>query len=279
MSGHTDSDDASEIFWPGYVDAVTNLAINLLFVIAVMSIVVLAVTMAMRKASNVPTSQSKGEKRGISDQSAASAVLNEMRAQKEAAEKQVSTLSVTVAQLQAQLEKMQKRSQSQSQSSNTQQTSTRTQAAAAQSSSVDPRNKQDAVDSSPTSGASALKKVEVVTASQTPVNDSVANTMRQVTSYVLVLFSKNSVTLEDAEAQNLVKKMAEFAPVAGTSWHIEVIVPKGFSEALRLGYYRVNAVRNVLLQNGVAPTAIEMKVVESDLPGADNSRVLVRPAK
>ena len=41
MAGASDSDDASELFWPGYVDAVTNLAINLLFVIAIMAIVVM----------------------------------------------------------------------------------------------------------------------------------------------------------------------------------------------------------------------------------------------
>ena len=41
MAAQSDSDDASELFWPGYVDAVTNLAINLLFVIAIMAIVVM----------------------------------------------------------------------------------------------------------------------------------------------------------------------------------------------------------------------------------------------
>ena len=60
MSVSSNSDDASDIFWPGYVDAVTNLAINLLFVIAVMSIVVLAATLQIaelskRKATLGPT--------------------------------------------------------------------------------------------------------------------------------------------------------------------------------------------------------------------------------
>lgn len=45
MNASHDSDEAADIFWPGYVDAVTNLAINLLFVIAVMSIVVLGATL------------------------------------------------------------------------------------------------------------------------------------------------------------------------------------------------------------------------------------------
>lgn len=42
MAGSSESDDASDIFWPGYVDAISNLAINLLFVIAVMCIVILS---------------------------------------------------------------------------------------------------------------------------------------------------------------------------------------------------------------------------------------------
>eukprot|EP01034_Spumella_vulgaris_P031914 gene31914-39429_t len=42
MAGSSESNDASDIFWPGYVDAISNLAINLLFVIAVMCIVILS---------------------------------------------------------------------------------------------------------------------------------------------------------------------------------------------------------------------------------------------
>ena len=45
MSGSSNTEDGSDILWPGYVDAVTNLAINLLFVIAIMSIVVLGATL------------------------------------------------------------------------------------------------------------------------------------------------------------------------------------------------------------------------------------------
>jgi hypothetical protein len=51
MAGSSQSDDGSDILWPGYVDAVTNLAINLLFVIAVMSIVVLGATLKIAELS------------------------------------------------------------------------------------------------------------------------------------------------------------------------------------------------------------------------------------
>lgn len=51
MAASSQTDDGSEIMWPGYVDAVTNLAINLLFVIAVMSIVVLGATLKIAELS------------------------------------------------------------------------------------------------------------------------------------------------------------------------------------------------------------------------------------
>jgi hypothetical protein len=45
----SESNDASDIFWPGYVDAISNLAINLLFVIAVMAIVVISATLQINE--------------------------------------------------------------------------------------------------------------------------------------------------------------------------------------------------------------------------------------
>ena len=49
MSAASDSDDVSDIFWPGYVDAISNLAINLLFVIAIMAIVVVSATLQLQE--------------------------------------------------------------------------------------------------------------------------------------------------------------------------------------------------------------------------------------
>jgi len=55
-----------------------------------------------------------------------------------------------------------------------------------------------------------------------------------------------------------------------------VISPKGFSEALRLSYYRANTVRNVLIENGVVGGAIDLKILESTQAGANNAKVLVK---
>ena len=47
MAATSDSGEAADIFWPGYVDAVTNLAINLLFVIYLSSLILIVSTMTV----------------------------------------------------------------------------------------------------------------------------------------------------------------------------------------------------------------------------------------
>ena len=47
MSGDRTSDDGSDIFWPGYVDAVTNLVLNLLFLLTIMTVAVFMFAMEL----------------------------------------------------------------------------------------------------------------------------------------------------------------------------------------------------------------------------------------
>jgi len=49
---HSDS-DGSDIFWPGYVDAVTNLVLNLLFLLTVMTVAVFMFALELGRASRV----------------------------------------------------------------------------------------------------------------------------------------------------------------------------------------------------------------------------------
>ena len=46
-----DTDDAANIFWPGYVDATTNLALNLLFLLTIMITAVFMFALEMGRAS------------------------------------------------------------------------------------------------------------------------------------------------------------------------------------------------------------------------------------
>lgn len=49
---HSDN-DGSDIFWPGYVDAVTNLVLNLLFLLTIMTVAVFMFALELGRASKV----------------------------------------------------------------------------------------------------------------------------------------------------------------------------------------------------------------------------------
>ncbi len=50
MSIESSSDDGSDIFWPGYVDAVTNLVLNLLFLLTIMTVAVFMFALELGRA-------------------------------------------------------------------------------------------------------------------------------------------------------------------------------------------------------------------------------------
>ena len=52
MSTHNSDSDGSDIFWPGYVDAVTNLVLNLLFLLTIMIVAVFMFALELGRASH-----------------------------------------------------------------------------------------------------------------------------------------------------------------------------------------------------------------------------------
>jgi outer membrane protein OmpA-like peptidoglycan-associated protein len=246
MSVSSNSDDASDIFWPGYVDAVTNLAINLLFVIAVMSIVVLAATLQIaelskRKATLGPT-PAETTPAGTPE-----FTLAELQDDLRVAQ---ANLKSTQARL---VESQQKIKQSEA-----------TQIPAA-----------TPTPSSASASPIARTETVAVAAPKTPASTE-AVSLQDVSGGLVVNFAKDAITLTSAESSELVTKLATFGNLRTNRWLITVISPKGFSEALRLSYYRANTVRNVLIENGVVGGAIDLKILESTQAGANNAKVLVK---
>ena len=97
MSAASDSDDVSDIFWPGYVDAISNLAINLLFVIAIMAIVVISATLQLQELM----------KRKDKDPAQISATTTSAAPTPEALQDIVAKQQKTIAQQAAQIRKLQ----------------------------------------------------------------------------------------------------------------------------------------------------------------------------
>jgi hypothetical protein len=96
------------------------------------------------------------------------------------------------------------------------------------------------------------------------------------TNALVVKFATESVVMGEGEIQQLLAKVDPLK-VNHRRWNITVISPRGFSEASRTAYYRAHAVRNALLQGGIASTAIDLRILESTQSGADNTQVLVKP--
>ena len=253
MSVSSNSDDASDIFWPGYVDAVTNLAINLLFVIAVMSIVVLAATLQIaelskRKATLGPTAAE------TTPAGTPEFTLAELQDDLRVAQ---ANLKSTQARL---VESQQKIKQSEA-----------TQIPAATPSSSSSSSSSSSASASPI----ARTETVAVAASKTPASTE-AVSLQDVSGGLVVNFAKDAITLTSAESSEIVTKLSTFGNLRTNRWLITVISPKGFSEALRLSYYRANTVRNVLIENGVVGGAIDLKIQESTQAGANNAKVLVK---
>lgn len=250
MSVSSESADGSDIFWPGYVDAVTNLAINLLFVIAVMSIITLATSLElMKKPKNIEVEDRGG---GKSTENMAMATALEQTKQKlievtKQAETDAKAAKKEIAKLEAQQKKDSKSTPN--------------------ASTVIAATSEKSTESS---------RLETVTAKQTTQVPDGKATSRPVEGGLVVVFEPSVVQLADDEAADVAKKLASFGSIASSRWQIAVVTPKGYSVASRLAFYRVNAVRSVLLKNGAQGGNIETRVIESDQPTANNARVTVQ---
>lgn len=241
MSGSSESNDASDIFWPGYVDAISNLAINLLFVIAVMCIVILSFVLEETTKGKPQPGDAPVVSQSASNQASKDATAAMQQLQKENAK------------LKQELQSLQQAS-----------------AAASSGASGSPQ-RSNVVNNTP--------KTETVNARQEVMKDEKGqSSMNTVGAGLIVNFDPKVVTLSPEEGKDVMTRLEAFGPVKTTRWQITVISPKGFSESARLAYYRAVAVRNVLIQNGVPGEQINMRVVESAQAGADSARVTVNPA-
>jgi outer membrane protein OmpA-like peptidoglycan-associated protein len=241
MAGSSESNDASDIFWPGYVDAISNLAINLLFVIAVMCIVILSFVLEETTKGKPQPGDAPVVSQSASNQASKDATAAMQQLQKENAK------------LKQELQSLQQAS-----------------AAASSGASGSPQ-RSNVVNNTP--------KTETVNARQEVMKDEKGqSSMNTVGAGLIVNFDPKVVTLSPEEGKDVITRLEAFGPVKTTRWQITVISPKGFSESARLAYYRAVAVRNVLIQNGVPGDQINMRVVESAQAGADSARVTVNPA-
>ncbi|MEI8324516.1 MAG: hypothetical protein WCH44_03975 [Betaproteobacteria bacterium] len=209
--------DGSDIFWPGYVDAVTNLVLNLLFMLTIMIVAVFMFALQLSRAkTNNPTP---------------------------AVEIPIVNPAAEIVSKDGEIQALRKALES---------------------------LKSQALVQNELRGAQ-----KVVTAkSAVPQPDKDLEKLTATGGGVIVSFGQDAVTLSAPEAQTLRTSLASIA--ASGSARIVVLVPAGFSEAKRLGFYRAMAVRNQLIEMKLASDKIEVSIREGK-SSADNAKVLVSP--
>jgi len=213
MNVDGEGSDGSDTFWPGYVDAVTNLVLNLLFLITIMTVAVFMFALELGRTS-----------RGIADvEHKVGTTQRQAPAEREVLRQPVGTVDVEI------------------------------------SSEVQPERTEPGPEIS--GGSDAVMPTEVVPASSLiPVPPKGLDKTIGSDTEVMVRFMDDAVTLTPEELPQLRKALESIAGKGKA--RIEVVVPKGFSEAKRLGFYRAMTVRNLLLEMKMPKARIELSVRE-----------------
>ena len=247
------SSDGNDIFWPGYVDAISNLVLNLLFVVAILTIAVFLFAMELGRRQIAGSQKIKGAERqvvqagpkdaakGVAEDKEKSALEAELKALK----KEIATLKTAAAP----------------------QVTPATSAAAPSPASKPAPEEKPASDA----GNTPPKVVNATEKAAEPEKE--IQKIQPKAGGIVIVFAADAVALTASEST---KAKEALAPIkASGSAKLEVQVPVGFSETKRLAFYRAMAVRNLLIEMGVSTERIEIALTEVKT-GGDSGRVLVR---
>lgn len=236
MNGSSGGNDS---FWPGYVDAISNLVLSLLFVVAILTIAVFmfAVELGRRQGAINQAAHAQTARKSVASVPA-EPMSDLAREQKAALESEIRSLKKEVKALKSASQK----TAAQPGADNTQRAST-----------------------TPRSYLNASEKPA------DPEKDIARIQSRP--SGIVIVFTPDAVALTGSEITRAKEALSIFRPNVGA--RVEVHVPTGFSEVKRLAFYRAMSVRNLLIELGIPSERIEVSVIEAG-SGGDSARVTVR---
>lgn len=244
--------DGSDIFWPGYVDAVTNLVLNLLFLLTIMTVAVFMFALELGRASH----EGPGKAPVVSTQKDAEEVAKPAN---DPAKENIA-LKLEVERLKKMLAQRELRPGPAGRSE-----------ALGQPVKPVPMQSQPQQGVLPVQPGGPAETVEVTSGAPRPLtglDKAIASD-----SEVIVNFKNEAVEFSPAEREKLLVSLNPFAARGKAGIYVEV--PAGFSEAKRMGFYRAMAVRNLLIELKMPKDNITVQVVEGR-NNASASRVRVR---
>lgn len=211
-SRHSDS-DGSDIFWPGYVDAVTNLVLNLLFLLTIMTVAVFMFALELGRASKGGPEKSPAAVTKQNIEEAAKAKADPV--------KENIALKLEVQRLNMMLAKR-------------------------------------ATENMRDGNLGMIKTVDVTSTVPEPLTG--LDKAIESDFEIIVRFTDDAVAFTQEEHDRLLKTLQPI--VKNGKANILVEVPAGFSEAKRMGYYRMMAVRNLLIEMEMPKQNINVAVIE-----------------
>lgn len=263
MQIDNDQDDAG-IFWPGYVDAVSNLVLNLLFVVVIMTIAVFI--FAMELGRRHVTAETPVAPPNEAQQQVSQLTPSDM----EAVEPTSHVSDDDAARLRQQVEALQKQLAA-LKGKDDEARRLREQVQALQSEKSAGQLDKSGGQFDKSIGRNSPRRVVAATIRA----EEPDMTIQGAQGGLVVDFVDDAITISSDEANDLrgpLQPMVESGSVT-----LEVTVPPGFTEARRLAFYRAMAVRNLLIEMKLPADRINVSVRDGNAR-SDSSLVSVIPA-
>ncbi len=236
MTGGSGENDS---FWPGYVDAISNLVLSLLFVVAILTISVFmfAMELGRRQASGGHNTDHAAKKSAV--------VARQTEAQVAAAIDQKNALEAEIKSLKKELKSLK---------------------TAAQDTPEKPSDGK-------ASRASDTPRKILTASEKAPEPEKDIARIQQRPSGIVIVFAPDAVSLTGSEIGKAKEALSILKSAGGAK--VEVLIPTGFSEVKRLAFYRAMSIRNLLIELGLPSEKIEVSLSEVT-SGGDSARVVVR---
>lgn len=252
MSTRQEDNDGSDIFWPGYVDATTNLILNLLFLLTILMVAVFMFALELGRTTKVvevpPPVTSSEQESELTAEAKTGLTQEEIFAQAGSAREDGLTREESIHETDLALENLALKRE--------------VQRLNLMLAKQFPQNEQ----------AGGLQKSAAATLSEPKplhgLDKAIATDFE-----IIVRFKDEAVAFTQEEHDQLIESLRAIDTKAKTT--ITVEVPPGFSEAKRMGFYRALAVRNLLIEMNLPQENIDVSVVEGR-KNANASLVRVR---
>lgn len=277
MSERHEDNDGSDIFWPGYVDATTNLILNLLFLVTILIVAVFMFALELGRSAPIEQTKSAIESSEQDFENAFSveveipeavslAMVDFSEAVASAETAYSEATSLTEAEPSMDVSKAaHDLSEAVSTAADDLSDAVSMVAAISAEENIALKSEIERLNTLLANQALELElsggQIDIVEATSIlPKPQSGLDKTLTTEIEVKVSFLDEAIDFTSAERDRLLDSLQPFVARGKASIYVEV--PTGFSESKRMGFYRAMAVRNLLIEMALPQESIDVLVIE-----------------